>query len=115
MITPEQIAEITHNAITSYCHIVAGTDSIFWDQLSIDLKGSTISGVNKVLENPDISAEDLHNEWVKYKISQGWTYGEIRDSSRKIHNCLVPYQDLPKEEKIKDLLFLAITNCFIDK
>jgi ryanodine receptor 2 len=35
-------------------------------------------------------------------MQQGWTYGEERNDTLKRHPCLVPYEDLPGEEKIYD-------------
>jgi ryanodine receptor 2 len=47
-------------------------------------------------------AEEIHKRWATERIAQGWTYGECRDDSRKITNCLVPYKSLPEEEKEYD-------------
>ena len=33
---------------------------------------------------------------------QGWTYGKKRDDVLKQHPCLVPYEELPEEEKVYD-------------
>ena len=38
----------------------------------------------------------------KTRIEQGWTYGEKRDDVLKQHPCLVPYEELPEEEKVYD-------------
>jgi ryanodine receptor 2 len=45
-------------------------------------------------------AKKVHEIWVKQRIAQGWTYGEIRDDTLKHHPCLVAYEDLPVEEKV---------------
>lgn len=47
-------------------------------------------------------AENVHDVWAKARISQGWTYGEQRDDKEKKHPCLVPYDELPNEEKEYD-------------
>ena len=45
-------------------------------------------------------AENVHEVWAKARMDEGWTYGEKRDD---IHNpCLVPYDELPEEEKEYD-------------
>jgi hypothetical protein len=43
-----------------------------------------------------------HDRWMAERISQGWTYGPVRDNDRKIHPLLVPYEDLEKAEQDKD-------------
>lgn len=47
-------------------------------------------------------AKNVHEIWAQERISQGWTYGEKRDDILKHHPCLVPYEDLPEEEKVYD-------------
>jgi hypothetical protein len=44
-----------------------------------------------------------HDEWCEEKIGQGWTYGEVRDDSRLIHDCLVPWDDLTPEVQQYDI------------
>lgn len=47
-------------------------------------------------------AKNIHEVWAKSRMDQGWTYGPARDDERKIHPCLVPYEELPEEEKDYD-------------
>ncbi len=47
-------------------------------------------------------AKNVHETWAESRISQGWSYGEQRDDSRRLHPCLVPYEELPEEEKDYD-------------
>lgn len=47
-------------------------------------------------------AKNVHEIWAKERIAQGWTYGAKRDDALKHHPCLVPYEDLPEEEKEYD-------------
>lgn len=47
-------------------------------------------------------AENVHEVWAKARMDEGWTYGEKRDDIHKKHPCLVPYDELPEEEKEYD-------------
>lgn len=47
-------------------------------------------------------AKNVHEIWAKERIAQGWMYGKKRDDVLKHHPCLVPYEDLPEEEKVYD-------------
>ena len=47
-------------------------------------------------------AKNVHEVWSITWIEQGWTYGEKRDDVLKQHPCLVPYEELPEEEKVYD-------------
>lgn len=47
-------------------------------------------------------AENVHDEWAKMRIEQGWSYGKERNDAEKKHPCLVPYDELPESEKVYD-------------
>ena len=47
-------------------------------------------------------SKNVHEVWAETRISQGWTYGELRDDAKKHHPCLIAYEDLPEEEKEYD-------------
>ena len=47
-------------------------------------------------------AKNVHEVWAQNRIKQGWTYGAERDDTLKKHPCLLPYEELPEEEKIYD-------------
>lgn len=47
-------------------------------------------------------SKNVHEVWAETRLSQGWTYGSQRNDERKTHPCLIPYEDLPEEEKEYD-------------
>ena len=47
-------------------------------------------------------AEIEHGRWNMERLRDGWRYGKIRDDSKKIHDCLVPWTELPEEIKHYD-------------
>ena len=47
-------------------------------------------------------SKNVHEVWAETRIKQGWTYGEQRNDELKTHPCLVPYEELPEEEKEYD-------------
>ncbi len=47
-------------------------------------------------------AKNVHEVWAQTRIKQGWTYGEERNDTLKQHPCLIPYEELPEEEKEYD-------------
>jgi len=47
-------------------------------------------------------AKNVHEVWAQNRMSQGWTYGRVRNDALKEHPCLVPYEELPEEEKAYD-------------
>lgn len=47
-------------------------------------------------------AKNVHEVWAKTRIEQGWKHGPERNDEKKLHPMLVPYEELPEEEKIYD-------------
>ena len=60
-------------------------------------------------------SKNVHEVWAETRIKQGWTYGQQRNDELKTHPCLVPYEDLPEEEKEYDRNTSAETLRFILK
>jgi hypothetical protein len=48
-------------------------------------------------------ASRIHDSWAHRRIGEGWTYGPKRDDENKKHPCLVPFEELPEEEKAYDV------------
>ena len=47
-------------------------------------------------------AKNVHEVWAQTRIAQGWRYGPERNDAEKRHPMLIPYEDLPEEEKVYD-------------
>lgn len=47
-------------------------------------------------------AEEEHQRWVSLKFADNWKPGPVTDKSRKVHQCLVPWGELPESEREKD-------------
>ena len=47
-------------------------------------------------------ARNVHEVWAQSRVEQGWTWGPVRSDAFKTHPSLVPYDELPEEEKQYD-------------
>lgn len=47
-------------------------------------------------------AENVHENWAKSRMDQGWILGPERSDEKKTHPCLIPYDELPEVEKDYD-------------
>ena len=47
-------------------------------------------------------ARNVHEVWAATRIAQGWRFGPERNDARKEHPCLIPYEELPEEERTYD-------------
>ena len=50
----------------------------------------------------ELLARNVHDVWAESRLKQGWTYGPMRDDVPKKHPRLVPYNELPEQEKEYD-------------
>ena len=63
---------------------------------------STTNYNDRMIELVEQMSKNVHEVWAETRIKQGWKYGEQRNDELKTHPCLVPYEDLPEEEKEYD-------------
>ncbi|MBR2316028.1 MAG: hypothetical protein IKA56_05225 [Clostridia bacterium] len=105
-------------------HMKWGRESDFW-RYNYNYKSSIASAVHKKMkilcgmpgiekDPKDRTEEELwnlrileHNRWNAYMRSEGYVYGgtvekEGRNDLAKMHNCLVPFAELPLKEQEKD-------------
>lgn len=106
----EVIAELAHNINVEYTRGM-GENNAFklmpWGALSNMAQSSMRHGVRLHLKNPDAGPQAGHEEWLRYKVEQGWVYGELKDEVAKTHPCIMPFDQLPKEQQAKDHIFRA--------
>ena len=55
-----------------------------------------------LMELVEQMAKNVHEEWAKARVADGWSWGPVRDDAKKHHPCLVEYEDLPNSEKEYD-------------
>lgn len=54
---------------------------------------------DELLELTEKIAENVHENWAAGRVAEGWSFGEKRDDVLKTTPCLVPYSELPENEK----------------
>lgn len=54
-------------------------------------------------DNIDLLSELEHIRWCNYHWLCNWKFDKETNKQKKTHNCLIPYRDLSKKEKDKDL------------
>jgi hypothetical protein len=110
----EQIARVCHAANKAYCHTIGDASQLSWYQAEQWQRDSAINGVQYALAHPDALPSAQHEAWLNDKLADGWKYGPVKDSAKKEHPCIVPYDELPVEQRVKDFLFKAVVKAFTD-
>lgn len=108
----EQCARICHEVNKTYCESIGDNSQKSWNSTLVWQRNSAMNGVEFHLKNPDSTPEDSHVNWMKEKKETGWILGSVKDTIKKEHPCMIPYKDLPKEQQVKDSLFIAIVKTF---
>lgn len=103
----EDVARVCHEVNRQYCSRYGDNSQLPWVESPEWQKESSISGVKQVLLNPDITPAKSHENWMRDKLADGWTYGPVKDLVLKQHPCMVPYIDLDPVQREKDQLFIS--------
>ncbi len=82
-----------------------------WEGTPENIQASVIDGVEYHLKS-NTSPEQSHQNWLRFKKKDGWVYGEVKDIVKKTHPLMVPFSELPLEDKLRDYLFKAIVESF---
>ena len=106
------VAELCHEANRTYCRLNGDDSQLSWREAPEWQRTSAINGVKFHLENHDAGPSASHENWLKEKVADGWTYGPEKNPETKQHPCMVPYDELPVVQRMKDSLFISVVNCF---
>lgn len=104
----EEIAKVAHEVNRAYCESLGDKSQLKWEDAPEWQRKSAINGVEFHLENPNSKPSDSHENWLAEKRADGWKYGPVKDPEKKEHPCFIPYDGLPKEQQVKDHLFIAV-------
>jgi hypothetical protein len=101
------LAKILH-AATSVLPRDDGSLVVAWDHLSLESQELAVKAIEHIFENDLQTPEEFHNLWMEGKIDTGWTYGKF-SLENKTHPAILPYNELSDTEKLKDIIWIALT------
>lgn len=109
----EKIAVICHEVNRLYCEAIGDFSQRPWEEAEQWQKDSAVQGVQAFISGDAKGPEGQHESWVRAKEADGWVFGPVKDPQKKQHPCMVPYDQLPEEQRKKDALFQAIVKSLI--
>lgn len=105
----EQIARVCHEVNRAYCEALGDMSQPAWDDAPEWQRASARMGVDLHMMG-DFGPEASHISWMKQKLDESWKYGAFKDPVNKLHHCLVPFAELPREQQAKDFIFRAVVH-----
>lgn len=98
-------AQAAHEVLRVWCLSLGDASQVHWEDAPEWQRESAIQGVIGVLNGN--SPRQCHESWCKQKETAGWKHGPTKDAEKKEHPCLVPYNQLPSDQRWKDDLFVS--------
>ena len=109
----EAAARAAHEVNKMWCEAHGDFSQSRWEDASEHQRRSCIAGVEAIEQNPGTTPEMSHEVWMALKLAEGWTFGAVKGEDTKTHPCLVPYDQLPPEQRFKDRLFCTVVRAVL--
>jgi hypothetical protein len=113
MMSIDHIAKICYETNRAYREVIGEAPSPRWEDTPDWRRAAIIDGVIFLLENPGVSAERTHENWVQRKEKDGWKYGVRSNDEKKEHPSICAYSMLTENERRKDALFIAVIHACV--
>jgi len=83
-----------------------------WEDREDDFKEQFVKVVEKQCSDEKFEGpEQAHDSWWQKYIDMGWQYGPERSVEKRTHPDMVPFHELPADEREKDEIFLRL--CYV--
>jgi hypothetical protein len=113
VIEVDEIAHIIYEVNRLFCAALGDHSQPRWADVQNWQVKSIKNGISRVVTNPSLTPEKSHKNWLRDMELDGWKYGEKKDVEKKEHPCMVEYEKLPEEQKVKDKLFTSIVKALL--
>ena len=97
-------AKVCHSINNEVCRL-NGEQQIDWEEAPEYMKKGLIEALKRG-ESPEVG----HEQWMKNRLENGWTLGPVKDVEKKTSPCLIPYSELPYDQRVKDSIRCGIVN-----
>lgn len=106
--TLERIARTAHEVNRAYCRQLGEEAQPEWSLITGLERQRVRDAARGVLDGTFVSIEDQHDAWVSCRREDGWQYGPKKSLADKRSPALVPYAQLPVEQRLKGAIFRAV-------
>ncbi len=79
-----------------------------WENRDEKFRNQFVDIIGKYLSLDKLpTPPEAHDSWMEAYFKMGWKYGKARNVEKKTHPDLLPFDELPQDERDKDAIFLA--------
>lgn len=110
----EMCARAAHEVNRTYCMTLGDDSQPTWEEAPEWQRESAIHGATRAIDG-ERKPDESHDDWAGEKLSDGWQWGRVKDAAKKTHPCLLPYDQLPKHQQVKDEIFLSVVSGVYDR
>lgn len=111
MPTQDQIiiaaARSAYGAVSATREAFGETMRPSWESLPPMTRAQLVEAARLVLLR-GASPRGLHEQWLKDRLATGWTYGDTEDRVNRFHPAMLPWDDLPAEQRAKGHAFALV-------
>ena len=100
-----EACERAHAEVAAMVRHILDESSNPKDVIGIEIQDSRIHVMKQVAAEKVKDPALRHKQWFNDYTKMGWVYGDRFDADKKIHPNLLPWNELPKEVKIKADIF----------
>ena len=119
MLSTTEIARVAHETNRAYRESLGDFSQELWEDCPQWQRDSVMNGVLAIEKGTVKKPEESHWNWLKEKGEQGWVYGPKKNTDLSVgaltHPCMVPFDELPAEQQMKDYLFFAIVTTLLER
>ena len=110
-----EIAQVAHETNRVYCWTLGDYSQDGWDCCEQWQRDSAMNGVRAIKEGIVMGPTESHQNWLNEKGKDGWVWGPKKDPDKRLHPCIVPFDELPHEQQMKDHLFFAVVTTLLGR
>lgn len=104
----QEIARVAHEGVCGLRQANGFGDCPPWEETTSEERQHAMQSVIAVIRQKSFDSEAIHARYVEEMKANGWTLGEKLDPVAKTSPLLVPFAELPLEQRQEDMVFRAI-------
>jgi len=103
-------SKLVHALNNSICAL-NGEQQIEWEDAPMYMREGLQLAIKHGFEH-GVDPRKGHEDWMTSRIAEGWTLGPVKSIENKISPCLIPYDDLPYHQRVKDSVRAGVVEFF---